>query len=125
MFTVLALIWSVYPALALAKVREPENCPPIPTTARTTLSPLLWGIPFAFLLLTVFSASMTISVGRMGLSMVMNSQQFSASEVSTANAIGGLVTSTCLAFREFVLSVVVAFGFTIVTPTGTASTDGA
>jgi MFS family permease len=44
------------------------------------------------LLLTVLLASMTISVVRLGLSLSMQAGQFSASDVSTANAIGGLVT---------------------------------
>jgi MFS family permease len=47
---------------------------------------------FLLLLLTVLLASMAVSVIRLGLSLSMQAGQFSASDVSTANAIGGLVT---------------------------------
>jgi MFS family permease len=50
------------------------------------------GFPFVILLVTVLLASVTVSVGRMGISMTMKDQLFSAGEVSSANAFGGLFT---------------------------------
>jgi MFS family permease len=44
------------------------------------------------LLATVFLASMAVNVGRMGMSLSMKGQQLSAGDISTATAIGGLVT---------------------------------
>ncbi|NJC97379.1 MAG: hypothetical protein C3F07_05755 [Anaerolineales bacterium] len=94
MFVVLAVEWSVFPALALTRVRydEPAHGSASSQPARGSSSTPQPGIYFSLLLATVLLASMTVSVGRMGLSMTMKEQLFSASEVSTANALGGLFT---------------------------------
>lgn len=92
MFYVLAIEWSMYPILALTRIREPEDCPTLPALTNSKSSAVRPGTPFLFLLLTVLLASMTVSVVRMGLSLSMKGGGFSAAEVSTANAIGGLVT---------------------------------
>ena len=93
MFTVLAFIWSLWPALAITRVEDPPACTPLPGNSSKSSDPSLRPGPvFTLLLGTVLLASMTISVGRMGLSLAMKDQHFSASEISTANAIGGLVT---------------------------------
>lgn len=92
MFSVLAVIWSMYPILALTRVQDSEHCPPSAQKALPSSSAQRAGTLFMFLLSTVLLASMTVSVGRLGLSMSMKDLQFSASDVSTANAIGGLVT---------------------------------
>lgn len=93
MFTVLAIIWSIYPILALTRVQEKADCAlPVGMPAQPSNSSYRPGKIFLFLLLTIFLASMTVSIGRMGISLAMKGQGFSASGVSTANAIGGLVT---------------------------------
>ena len=94
MFIVLAVEWMMFPALALTKVQYEPTCEPSParssqSSSSTTARP---GTYFLLLLTTVLLASFTVSVGRMGLSMTMKDQLFSASEVSTANAFGGLFT---------------------------------
>ena len=93
MFSVVTIIWSLWPALALTRVQDKPDCvPPAGIPAQPLNSSHRPGRVFWFLLLTIFLASMTVSVGRMGISLAMKSQQFSASDVSTANAIGGLMT---------------------------------
>lgn len=93
MFTVLGFIWSLWPALAITRVEDPPACTPLPGNSSKSSDPSLRPGPvFTLLLGTVLLASMTVSVGRMGLSLAMKDQHFSASEISTANAIGGLVT---------------------------------
>lgn len=93
MFIVLALEWSMFPFLALTRVQYEPTCEPTSARpARTDLSSTRPGTYFLLLLATVLLASMTVSVGRMGLSMTMKDQLFSASDVSTANAFGGLFT---------------------------------
>lgn len=93
MFTALAVEWTMFPLLALTKVQYEPTCPPSTSRpARTSSLTPRPGIPFVLLLMTVLLASMTVSVGRMGLSMSMKDQSFSASDVSTANAFGGLFT---------------------------------
>ena len=93
MFIVLAIIWSLWPVLALTRVQDPPFCS---ASADHSTSPsgssLRPGPVFTLLLGTVLLASMTVSVGRMGFSLAMKDQLFSAGEISTANAIGGLVT---------------------------------
>jgi len=93
MFIVLAVEWSMFPVLAMTKVQYEPTCEPSSARpARAHSSSPQPGNNFMLLLMTVFLASMAVSVGRMGLSMTMKDQLFSASEVSTANAFGGLFT---------------------------------
>jgi MFS family permease len=93
MFIALAAEWSMFPLLALTKVQYEPTCEPSSVQpAQAGASTARPGIYFLLLLTTVLLASMTVSVGRMGLSMTMKDQLFSASEVSTANAFGGLFT---------------------------------
>src|SRR5574341_1089952 len=96
MFTGLAIVWTMWPALALTKVKDVPPCAPTTSSANqpapAPASSQHPGTVFLFLLATVLLVSMTVSVGRMGLSLAMKGEQFSAGDVSTANAIGGLVT---------------------------------
>jgi len=92
MFSVLAAVWTMYPVLAWKKVQDKPTCIPAGKNPQAVSSNHRPGTPFLFLLVTVFLASMTISVGRMGISMTMKGQGFSAVEISTVNAFGGLST---------------------------------
>ena len=93
MFIVLAIEWSMFPILAFTKVQyEPSHVPSLTQPDQSSSSTVRPGAYFLLLLVTVLLASMTVSVGRMGLSMSMKDQMFSASDVSTANAFGGLLT---------------------------------
>ena len=93
MFIVIAFEWSMFPILALTKVQyKPTYTPSLSQSGQPTPATSHPGTYFLFLLTTVLLASMTVSVGRMGLSMTMKDQLFSASDVSTANAFGGLLT---------------------------------
>jgi len=93
MFVVLAVEWSMFPILAFTKVLyEPTSEPSPSRTVPTNPASIQPGTYFLLLLATVLLGSMTVSVGRMGFSMTMKDQMFTASEVSTANAFGGLLT---------------------------------
>lgn len=93
MFSVAAIVWSLWPLFALTRVQDKADCASsIGLPAQAADSSYRPGKTFLFLLLTILLASMTVSIGRMGISLAMRDQQFTASEVSTANAIGGLVT---------------------------------
>lgn len=93
MFAVLTMVWLIWPIVALTRVQDPPGCAPaIGSAVQPLPSAERPGSVFFFLLLTVFLASMTVSVGRIGLSLGMKGHQFSAGDVSTANAVGGLVT---------------------------------
>lgn len=93
MFLVIAVIWSMFPILAITRLQDQPDCdaPPV-SSSQASVSSGRPGWVFMLLLITVLLASMTVSVGRMGLSLEMKDHQYSASDVSTANAIGGLVT---------------------------------
>jgi MFS family permease len=93
MFTALTIVWLLWPALALTRVRDVQRCAS-PTNltgpaAGPSSHPL--GTIFLLLLTTVLLGQMTVNIGRMGLSLVMDSQQFSEGEISTAGAVGGLI----------------------------------
>jgi MFS family permease len=93
MFNILTVVWSLWPVLALTRVQDKTDCAPAVAASLQPLdSSYRPGKAFMLLLLTIFLASMTVSIGRMGISLSMKEQQISASDVSTANAIGGLVT---------------------------------
>jgi len=93
MLFALAVEWMLFPILALMSVEYEPTCEQVPSRSVRSNAPTPPpGTPYLGLLLTVLLASMTVSVGRMGLSMSMKDQMFSASDVSTANAFGGLFT---------------------------------
>lgn len=96
MFATLAIVWTIWPVLASTRVQEPPTCnSPVDISNKTAPSPgsvQHFGTLFLALLATVLLASMTVNIGRMGLSLAMRGEQFSAGDISTANAIGGLVT---------------------------------
>lgn len=93
MFSVVAVIWSIYPVLAILCIQDKPNCEsPASQSAQPSNPSIRPGPVFTLLLVTVLLASITVSVGRLGLSLAMKDQQYSASDVSTANAIGGLIT---------------------------------
>lgn len=92
MFVALALVWTIWPVLAILKIEDKPTCVSANLAQQASASAHRPGTVFMLLLLTVLLASMTISVVRLGLSLSMQAGQFSASDVSTANAIGGLVT---------------------------------
>ncbi|HEY3474574.1 MAG TPA: MFS transporter [Anaerolineales bacterium] len=93
MFTALTIVWMLWPALSLTRIQDAPACAsPISLTGRPAQAsshPL--GTIFLLLLATVLLGQMTVSVGRMGISLVMDNQQFSEGEISTANALGGLI----------------------------------
>ena len=93
MFTALAIVWILWPGLALTRIKDAPACAaPISSMNRPTqgLSYPHRNV-FLFLLTTVFLALMTVNVGWMSLPLAMKSEQFSASDIGTAGAIGGLV----------------------------------
>ena len=93
MFIVLAVEWSMFPILGFTKVKYETTLELLSAQPAQTTSPAARpGTYFLLLLTTVLLASFAVSVGRMGLSMTMKDQLFSASQVSTANAVGGLLT---------------------------------
>ena len=92
MFVVLAIVWTMWPVLAIFRVEDKPTCISANPAKEVQAPAHRPGTVFLLLLGTVLLASMTVSVVRLGLSLSMQARQFSAADVSTANAIGGLVT---------------------------------
>ena len=93
MLMVLTVVWTMFPVLGMTKVQDhKEDCSSPANTASTTSPAPRLGPVFLFLLAAAFLASMAVNVGRFGLSVSMKDMHFSASDLSIASAIGGLVT---------------------------------
>lgn len=91
MFTAAALVWSIWPILALWKIDYRSSSATITKNNPAKGLVLRYDSLFLSLIATVLLASMTVSVARLGLSLSMKASQFSASDISAANALGGLI----------------------------------
>jgi len=91
MFAVTAVVWSLFPIMAIWKI---EDKPQIISKDKKSMPASTFHLNSGFLLLlsTVLLASMTVSIARLGLSLSMKAGHFTASDISTASAFGGLVT---------------------------------
>lgn len=96
-FTVLALAWALWPAIAVLGVgrelpahRRAENTRERTSHDSTNLSAL--GRPFAFLLAATLLSATTVYLTRLGTSYAMHALDFSPATISSTTAIGGLVT---------------------------------
>jgi MFS family permease len=94
MFATLALVWAIWPALALTKIRNgSEKGAPAPKQSSTPTEKPSSAQPtsaFSHLLLAVLLSAITVSIGRLGLSLVMKEQAFSLIEISSTSTISGL-----------------------------------
>lgn len=91
MFSVLGLVYALWPLSGLLLVRDTQPSP----TAVTRAEAAAQTRPdrrFALLVLTVLLVAITISISRLGLSLSMKASLFSPAAIARANVIGGLVT---------------------------------
>jgi MFS family permease len=91
MFTMLGLVYAVWPLVGLWKVQDK----PVTQAARSETAQL--AAPrsngsYHRLLLAVLLSAMTVSIVRIGLSLSMKAVDFSPAAISSANVVGGLVT---------------------------------
>jgi MFS transporter, DHA1 family, multidrug resistance protein len=93
MFTILALVWAIWPVTAYLKiddhhikVKKSEE-----QGASRQLS-LREKMPLLLLLLAILFSMLTINAGRLGFPLVMKLLEYTPGSVSTAMAFGGLVT---------------------------------
>jgi MFS family permease len=91
MFTMLGLVFALWPVIGLLKVedRPASEVTKIKATktAGNNLNP-----SFRLLVLAVLFSSVTVSIIRMGLSLSMKEVHISPAAISSSNVIGGLVT---------------------------------
>jgi SET family sugar efflux transporter-like MFS transporter len=91
MFTLLGLVYAVWPLVGLWKVQDkPFTKASKPETAK--LSSPRSSRSYYLLLLAVLLSAMTVSVVRIGLSLSMQAIHFTPAAIAGANVVGGLVT---------------------------------
>ena len=91
MFTLLGLVYAVWPLVGLWKVQDkPATKAARPEVAK--LTNLRSSRSYQMLLLAVLLSAMTVSVVRIGLSLSMKAIHFSPADIAGANVVGGLVT---------------------------------
>jgi MFS family permease len=91
MFTMLGLVYAVWPLVGLWKVQDK----PVTRAARpegVKLASLRSNRSYHLLLIAVLLSAMTVSVARIGLSLSMQAIHFSPAAIAGANVVGGLVT---------------------------------
>jgi MFS family permease len=91
MFTMLGLVYAVWPLVGSWKVQDK----PVTQVARLEAAQL--AVPrsnrsYHRLILAVLLSAMTVSIVRIGLSLSMKAGGFSPAAISSANVVGGLVT---------------------------------
>jgi MFS family permease len=91
MFTLLGLVYAIWPLVGLWKVQDK----PVSKTARPEalkIASLPSSRSYLLLLLAVLLSAMTVSVVRIGLSLSMEAIHFSPAAIAGTNVAGGLVT---------------------------------
>ncbi len=92
MFVALAAVWSLWPFIAIFKIHDRVAISTATKNKATALVSLRSIGTFQLLAAAALLSALTISVGRLGLSLSMDAHDFSASAVSSANVVAGLVT---------------------------------
>lgn len=92
MFAMLAVVWTLWPVVAFLKLKDDPAAVSVKKTSRAAVQTDGTGNVFTMILLGVLFSALTISVARLGLSLTMKAQHFTPSQISSATAIGGLVT---------------------------------
>ncbi len=91
MFTMLALVYSIWPLIGLWKVHDKPEIK-VPKASATKLAGYKASSSYRLLLFAVFFSAMTVSIIRIGLSLSMKSIHFSPAAIAGTNVMGGLVT---------------------------------
>lgn len=92
MFIALAAVWSLWPFIAIFKIHDWVAIATATKNKATALISLRSIGTFQLLAAAALLSALTISVGRLGLSLSMDAHDFSASAVSSVNVVAGLVT---------------------------------
>lgn len=92
MFAMLAAVWSLWPLVAFLKLKDDPAGVSVKKKSVAAVQVEQTGNVFMLILLGVLFSALTISVARLGLSLTMKAQHFTPSQISSATAIGGLVT---------------------------------
>ncbi len=86
----LAIEYALWPVMA--SLIKGESTFEKPASTSGSSGAIAVGKPIFLLMTAALLAAFTVSIARMGLSLEMKAQNFSAGEISNANVIGGLVT---------------------------------
>jgi len=92
MFTVLAAVWAILPAIGLLGLRDERFSHLASSAERKTEESAPLGRTFYLLLLAFLLSATAVNVGRLGTSLSMQTLNFSASAVASTATVSGLVT---------------------------------
>lgn len=95
MFNFSTVVWVVVPLIGIAGIVDrpaaaASSAAPVEERLEASMPPL--GRRFALLMAITFFSSLAIQAARLGAPLSMQALDFSASDISTATAVGGLVT---------------------------------
>lgn len=94
MFAVLSILWILFPIVAIVKLKDATAKAQIIDRGKK-LSRLAVGrehVPLLLLMGAILFSMLTINVGRLSLPLSMNSLEYTAGAVTTANVVAGMVT---------------------------------
>jgi MFS family permease len=93
MFAVLAAVWAIWPVLAFWKIEYSASAdrPSDKGLAPATRLAAANGGLFSALLAGILLSAVTVSIGRLGLSLVMKAQSFPVRDITSTSFISGLV----------------------------------
>jgi MFS family permease len=91
MFAVLGMVYALWPLVGLLLVKDRTTLPVAPSRSKNTLQARP-GRSFLLLLLSILLVAMTISIGRLGISLTMKASLFSPAAIAGTSVVGGLAT---------------------------------
>lgn len=91
LFTVLTLVWAVWPAVGLLVVERPLAAPADKNVRTRQQTAVSFNRPFYQLLGVTLLATVAINISRLGTSLVMQALRFSAADVASTTAVSGLL----------------------------------
>ena len=94
MFIVLSLVWAAGPLVAALKLVDLSTRAPRPANLSIPSASAVRRdrAPLVMLMGAILLAMTTVNIGRLVLPLLMDSLQYSATSVTTANAVAGVVT---------------------------------
>ncbi|MCL4871348.1 MAG: MFS transporter [Anaerolineae bacterium] len=92
LFMILALVWAVWPAMSLLVMEGPEATSVDKDVRERRQIAVSFKRPFYQLLGITLLATVSINISRFGTSLTMQALRFSAADVASTTAVGGLIT---------------------------------
>jgi MFS transporter, DHA1 family, multidrug resistance protein len=94
MFAALSILWVIYPVVAFIKLEDisTDLSRPVEINSPSQFSIGREHMPLILLMGAILFSMLTINVGRLGLPLTMTALEYTASAVTTAHVVAGMVT---------------------------------